>query len=256
MGIFDNHQTIKPEEVKINEENYFNNIDDIKKSRGVKILGYGRPATGKTHFALTALGVIYFMDTERSVTLLRSKFPDKKIFVLEVYETKPESGERDDVASYERILSAVNNLYLKNVEDCIIVIDSISDLWKLSQNYAKIKIFKKKPSERLNQQWDWGVINDLYNDIIKKLLHLNCDVILLARASQEYSGPGQAIDEWSPNCQKDTEYLMDVVLYFKKILKNKQPIFIVEIQKCRQKGEVIGQEYENLDMGKLKEILK
>src|SRR3990167_8041292 len=72
----------------------FSNIDEIQKSRGIKTLVYGRPATAKTHFSLTGIPPLYVIDSERAVTLLRDKFPEKKIFVLEAYESKPEEADR------------------------------------------------------------------------------------------------------------------------------------------------------------------
>jgi len=51
--------------------------------QGLKILVWGEPEVGKTHFALTAPEPVYVVDTEYGVAPVLRHFKHKRIFVYE-----------------------------------------------------------------------------------------------------------------------------------------------------------------------------
>lgn len=234
----------KDKEVKEQEKISFKPLSEAEEKRGLKIGLYGDFASGKTYFSLTAPEPIYIIDTEIGAAPLAHMFKGKDIQVLDVAE---ENGSK----SYEKIVEAVEFIsQQKNVGT--VVIDSVSDFWDFAQEYAKVNIFKIKPEQRLAQQWDWGIINKLYLGILLKLLKLPCNLILTARESEVYAGPGQPMGIYKPKWQKNTGFWVDFVLYqSKKIDKAGNTTFNSLIEKSRPVGQLMGNRYDNLDFKKL-----
>jgi hypothetical protein len=245
----------KIEEVK-EKPVLFEKLKDLKSTRGIKILSYGNFSTGKTHFALNSPGPVYVIDTENGSTPLADKFPDANI--VNICEMDNDNlNEKDDVRNLENFQKVVD--YLLTIPDNeigTIIVDSISDLWDWSQAYAKTKIFKIPIENRFQQQWDWQVPNKIYLKQLRKLINKNCNIIFCARAGEEYAGAGQPSGTYKPQCQKKTPYWVDIVLFHEVKYLNKQINFFAKIEKCRQKGTVIGKVIENPSLEKLNEVIK
>ncbi len=171
---------------------------------------------------------------------LSHTFANKDVRVLDVAET-------DATKSYEKIIKAIE--YIEAQENVgTIIFDSVTDLWEFCQEYAKVNIFKIKPEARLAQQWDWGVINKLYMNILMKFLRLDCNLILTARESEIYAGAGQITSQVKPKWQKTTGFWVDFVLHnTKKIDKFGKLSFNTTIEKSRQTASLMGKTISNLD---------
>lgn len=234
----------------------FKNLSQAKISRGIKILSYGNFSTGKTHFALNSDKPIFIIDTENGASPLADKFPDAKVINISNMDGD-DVDEKDEVNNYENFVNAVDYLCdLPDEQVGTIIVDSISDVWEWAQAYGKVKVFKLSVMDRLKQQFDWGIINKLYLKPLQKLINKNCNVIITARESETYNGPGQPSGRFEPKCQKKTPYWVDIVLYHEIKFMNKQIQFFARIDKCRQKGELIGKIIENPSIEKIKEMLK
>ena len=165
--------------------------------------------------------------------------------------------EKDEVNNFENFQEAINHLIsLPDDKIGTIIIDSVSDIWDWAQAYAKTKIFKIPVEQRFAQQFDWGVPTKLYLKQIQKLINKNCNIVLCARAGEEYAGAGQPTGKYKPQCQKKTPYWVDIVLFHEVRFINKQLQFQAKIEKCRQKGEIINKIIENPNLEKIKEMLK
>ena len=243
MGMWDVEKDVKEKE-EPTKEIEFKSLDDAKDKRGLKIGLYGDFGTGKTHFALTAPEPIFILDTEMGVTPLAHTFKGKDVRILDV-------AEKDGTASYQKIVEAVE--YISKQEKVgTIVLDSITDLWEFSQEYAKVNIFKIKPEDRLKQQWDWGQINRIYMKVLMKLLRIECNLIVTARESAIYAGAGQVTNQVKPKWQNSTGFWVDVVLHnTKKIDKLGKINFNSTIEKCRQSGELMGKMISGMNFEKL-----
>lgn len=242
----------KKEEPKIT----FKKLKDAKENRGIKVLSYGNFSSGKTHFALSSPAPVFVIDTENGASPLADKFPDAN--VINICEMEGgDTDEKDDVKNYENLQKAVDYLItLPDDQVGTIVIDSISDLWDWSQAYAKTKIFKIPIENRFQQQWDWAVPTKLYLSQIRKLISKNCNIILCARAGEEYAGAGQPSGSFKPQCQKKTPYWVDVVLYHQIKYVNRQIMFSAKIEKCRQRGDIIGKVIDSPTLEKIEELMK
>jgi len=234
----------------------FKSLSEVAENRGIKVLSYGNFSTGKTHFALSSPGPVFIIDTENGASPLAKKFPDAKVLNISNMGDN-DIEEKDEVKNFTNYMNAVDYLCsLPETETPTIIVDSISDIWEWAQAYAKIKVFKIGVDDRLKQQWDWGVINKLYLKPLKKLINKNCNLIITARETEAYDGPGQPSGRFQPKCQKKTPYWVDLVLHHEMKFINKQLQFQAKIEKCRQKGELIGRNIENPTIDKIKEMLK
>ena len=165
-------------------------------------------------------------------------------------------GEVDGTISFEKIQNAVDYILLKG-DAGTIIIDSVSDLWEFSQEYAKVKIFKIPVLDRLKQQWDWGKINYLYLNIIKKLINSNANVIFTARESEVYAGPGQLINIVKPKWQKSTGFHLDYVIHnIKRIDKMGNVNFVSNVEKSRSMKSLMGKNFDNLTFDELNKIVE
>jgi len=243
-----NNQTEVKEQDEVVNKIQFTSLGEAKDKRGLKIGIYGDYATGKTHFGLTAPEPIYIIDTEMGSAPLAHLFEGKDVKVLDV-------AEKDGTKSYQKIVEAVE--YISQQEDVgTVILDSITDLWEFSQEFAKVNIFKIKPEQRLAQQWDWGVINKCYMKVLLKLLRLECNLIVTARESEIYAGAGQPTNQVKPKWQKTTGHWVDLVLHnTKKIDKLGKTIFTTTVEKCRQSGEIMGKSFVGINFDGLEKEL-
>ena len=234
----------------------FKSLKDSIVSRGIKILSYGNFSTGKTHFALSSTKPVYIIDTENGASPLADKFPDAQ--VLNICSMEGEDvDEKDEVKNFENYQEAINQLIkIPDAEIGTIIIDSMSDIWSWAQAYAKTKIFKIPIEDRFKQQWDWGVPNSLMRKTVLKLINKNCNIIFTAREGEIYDGPGQPSGRYKPETQKKVPFYVDIVLHHEIKFINKMIVFQVKIEKCRQKGELVGKIVDNLSLDKIREMLK
>ena len=253
---WENQATEVKEQPKIVPKIEFKTLSEAKVDRGIKILSYGNFATGKTHFALSSTKPVFIIDTENGASPLADKFPDAKVINISNM-TNEDVEEKDEVNNFDNYQQAVDYLTkLPDDEVGTIIVDSVSDIWEWAQAYGKIKIFKIRVEDRLKQQWDWGIINRLYLKPLKKLINKKCNVILTARDSEVYEGAGKPSGRFEPKCQKKTPYWVDIVMRHEVRFINKQIQFQAKVDKCRQKGELIGKIMDNPSLEKIQEMLK
>lgn len=180
------------------------------KERKLKIGIYGDAETGKTYFSLTCPEPIYIIDTERGVTPLIHHFKNKRIYVFEVFE-ETSSGEYDPVECLHKVQKAVGAL--SSVKEGTVVIDSGSDLWDWCEAYMKEQVAEQA---RKMCQWDWGIANKVYHDILMKCTFLPTVFVITAQPKPIYSGPGQPTGEYIADWMKRTVFWLDVVIKLEK----------------------------------------
>jgi len=103
---------------------------EIIHKTGLKVLIFGEPEVGKTHFALTFPEPIFVIDTEFGVAPLLSKepFKNKDIRVFEACQLDVDTVEVDPIKSIEAVEQAITAL--QRVDKGTIVIDSATDIWQ------------------------------------------------------------------------------------------------------------------------------
>lgn len=240
-----------------NNKELFTALENAEKKRGLKILVYGDFSTGKTHFGLTGDGPVYIIDTENGVSPLSNKFPGAKVCNISSMNLDTDVEEQTEVENYLKLMEVVDYIVaLPEGEVGTIVVDSLTDIWSWCQAYAKIKKFKLSIDDRLKQQFDWGIINAMYNRIIMKLINMNCNVVLTARQNETYAGAGQPTGNFSPACQKRTPFFVDIVIYNMSRFTGGKFVFSSRFEKMRQKGDMTGKVIDDLSFKKLKDLIE
>lgn len=165
----------------------------IKKNNPLFLKGviYGDSGTGKTTFAFDFLqnsckirniNKAILIDTEDGWRWLKKHNQINNIEILEP-ETKLTKNNCLDV------FISISNL-LKTEQVACIIVDSISNIGEmladLTLENAKQKA--KKNGKILDdlRYTDWGEIRENQNEIISILKNLNCDILLVGRATSEY----------------------------------------------------------------------
>jgi hypothetical protein len=229
----------------------------MQDDRGLKILSYGDFSTGKTHFGLTGKGPVFIIDTENGSSPLGKKFPEARVLNISSMEFDGADEELPEVENYIKLEKAIDYLVaLPDNEVGTIVLDSLTDVWSWCQAYAKIKRFKLSIDDRLKQQFDWGIINAMYNRFIMKLVNKNCNIVFTARQNEVYAGAGQPTGQHTPACQKRTPFFVDIVLYHTCRLDSKGFQFNAKITKMRQKSTLLGKVIINPTFDKIEEMIK
>jgi len=244
--LFEQQQMEKTDEL-------FKPIEEVAPMRRLKVGVYGTYATGKTHFALTFPEPVYVIDTEFGTIPLRKKFQGKKIYVLECF-VQSEEGRADPIKSLALVEKAVK--LLSTVKNGTVVIDSVSDIWTWEELRMKEIISEKG---RDVYQFDWGIANRHYLDIIRALLSYPLNLVITAKTREVYDSEGKPTGMLEARWQKDTPYFVDVVVRMSKrfypISQDKLGIrYVSTIEKCR--AERIDAEVEDLTYDKLITVLK
>jgi len=246
-------ETVKTEPKKEDVSSLLIPLNKAAAKRGLKVGIYGGPGSGKTHFALTFPAPIIVLDTEIGSPALAKTFPEKDIKVVDVFQ-KGANGERDEVECFEKIKKVVDWV-TDNVKEGTVVIDSGSDLWKFVQTYGKVKIFNLSPEARLKYRFDWGKINNLYDQILSTLIHSELNLVITGKVTNKYDAAGQETGETQSRWQKDTEYQLDVTVeMIRQRLKDKN-VFYGIVDKSRINGELMGQKIDDISYDVLKEKL-
>ena len=256
----------KPAEIKRPE---FKRVIPTETSAKLKLALHGQEKVGKTRFIMSAKAPIYIIASEPGVLPLARLFPDKEIYVMDVYTPDPsEMFAVEATKTLENIENAVKILREKAWSDPgsvgTVGVDSVTDVWKWIQSWMKTEILKIDKTARVKQQWDWQYANDKYQNIVMQLLSLPCNVILTGQDKQEYvkDADGKWVPaDYIPRWQGQTGYWVDIIMAFSKI-KDKQgkTRYMAEIEDSRHMDEdlepLAGIQMENPTFDKLVEILK
>jgi hypothetical protein len=238
------------------------------KKRKLKIGIWGDTETGKTHFALTCPEPIYIIDTERGVEPLIKKFANKDIKICKIYPESGNAAEYDPIKYLEKAEKAINSL--QGLSEGTIVIDSGSDLWDWCEAYMKQQIAEQA---RKMCQWDWGIANDKYHQLLMKCVIADTVFVITAQPKPVYAGAGQPTGEYIADWMKKTRFWVDVLIRTEKrwmptpgsavpltsrdprLPQPKNVRYVAVVEKCRPERQ-FNLEIEDLTYDKLVEALK
>lgn len=249
------------------EGNAFSKLKQMSKSVGedgqknyINVGIYGKPKTGKTHLGMSAPGPVYFIDTESGTNPLEGKFKNREIYINSI-NVSEEDYSKDHVKSWEKFVEAVNTAVEAEDELDTVVVDSTTDIWSYVQNYCKVEIWGLAPEERLNQQWDWGDINQRYTNLIQKLMKADFNLILTAKAREEYGGAGDPTGNFEPKWQNKTSHWLDLVVYNEKDIQDDgstRTKSTVEASRYDLSGTdtIMGRQIEMMEWDDLEEVVQ
>lgn len=192
---------------------------------------YGLEGTGKTYTAMTASfegKTVVVVDTElRAEKKRQMLFDDKKVeiinsIVLGGFVTNPLSEGIDYKRTLAKLMSVLLEATKDPNKDLVIVIDSMSEVWKHVQLEGKQRLAKAGKVDldtfSLNQQFDWCTITDMHERIVllcRLITNTGKDVILTSQAKwiPEYVKKTKDIYATS---QKKLPFAVDVVVQFRR----------------------------------------
>jgi hypothetical protein len=129
-----------------------------------RVLGYGNPGTGKTHFGFTMPEPIFCIDTENKAHSITDKF-DKEIFLFEV------NNYDEAKNALNQSLDALEAYW--NEEDVrgTLMVDSMSNMWDWAQQKYMEMAYPGRDPHEVNFQSalqsgdsDWQSIKRLHNE--------------------------------------------------------------------------------------------
>lgn len=245
----------------------FKDIDKVEEGKGLKLVLYGKPETGKSYTAMSFPEPIYAIGTEYGIKKLRHHFPDKDIKLMECsvpYAEKPTDRKGnvidtpfnvDPETSLKQIEAAT--FALEKIKGGTIILDSVSDVWAWMTLYlgnTGERGVSKKTGEEYIKGSEWSKINEAFRVLVNRLNSLPCHMVLTAR-EKEYEG------EIGIKAGKDIEHFVDLSIHMEKLPK---PIPGQEgkytyvrqatIEKCRYQS-VNNLQIQDLTFDKLKDAI-
>lgn len=214
---------------------FFKRGKEVIHTQGLKIMVWGGPGVGKTHFALSAPPPIFVLDTEFGVAPLVRHFPDKEIYIAETAVLDEETDEPDAEKSIGQIEAAIATL--RDVEHGTIVIDSGTDIWGWLGGWVEQQARKrgKMTAADSPQRLEWGRANLRWRQLILRLMAKPVHFVITAQMQEEYDSRGQALGTYKPRIQKQTEHMCDLIVYIDKVYKkgSTKPVYEATLTKCR-----------------------
>ena len=227
-------QDEKKDQKILKPDDIFKPIKQAYKRKGLKIGIWGPPETGKTYFGLSAPPPIFVISTEQGVTQVAHHFPNKDIRIVETLSLKPDLEgvlQADPVESLENVEKAISSI--KDITEGTIVIDSLSDIWDWVQFWMEATaIGKDKRSDGGVFQWAYGRANERYKYLLLKCISRPTHFVGIARTKPIYAG-NQDTGAKDARWQKDTPFMLDIIIALKKILQGTTVSYMSTIEKCR-----------------------
>jgi hypothetical protein len=212
---------------------------------------WGQEKVGKTHFALTFPGPIYFFDFDLGAETVMPKFADKEVYYAR-YNTSLLS---DNIDTYQ----ALWNGFKSDLSDALasdggtIVFDSATQIWSLVQKVYLDKIMKRRESR--SQQvypFDYADANIAYEGLISAVKeNKDMNLVLTHRAREIYSNKGQRTGTYEAQQNSRTPYFVQWVV---QLYKDQQE-HIAKVESCRFGSEFEGITLKNLDYNGLTDLL-
>jgi len=261
----------------------FNNTEKIRDS--YLWLLYGASSSGKTYSALTFPGNTIIIDTEdRAEITKRECFKDKKIHIFKPKVLLDKVGKSGEVIDYTSSIDNLSNFILDLVKDIkdkkvnvkTVIVDSMSDVWNWTINWAMLKLVNKvnKNGSRkvdidmlhFNNQMNWFMPkNKHYNifQILKVLTNYGVNVVFTARnkeipdyvKAEKKSKMGKLYTESFSEkirCEKNLPFDCDIIVRQTLTSENKRMSLIEKSYKNGISNIII----EDLTYDKLMKVLK
>ena len=247
----------KKEAKVLKPDDIFMPIKDAYRRRGLKIGVWGEFESGKTFFGLSAPPPVFVISTEQGVTQVAHHFPNKDIRIVETLSLKTDLEgklQADPIESLENVETAVSAV--KDIDKGTIVIDTLSDVWDWVQAWMEITASsgEKRKDGGGVFQFAYGRANERYKYLLLKCISRPTHFVGTARHKPVYLG-GQDSGAKEARWQKDTPFLLDIVVGMKKVLQTGTVLYLSTIEKNRF-FRAFNATKEDLTFDKLVEMLR
>ncbi len=199
----------------------------------------GREKFGKSHFSLTAPGPIAYQDLDIGTEGVVEKFVKggKVIYHQEYgFQQMISEGEKDKgtyLELWNKFKSDYKDVLLSKVRT--VIIDTATEVWELLRMGSFGKLDHVMPHH-------YGPVNADYRALLRMAYNSNKNLLLLHKVKSEYIN-----DKRTGNYERagfsDTGFMVQVnVRCWRRLDENKQQVFGLTIDDCRQNADVNGME--------------
>ena len=189
-----------------------------------RILGYGNPGTGKTHFGFTMPEPVFCIDTENKAHSITNKF-DKEIYLFEA------NNYDEAVNALNQSLDALEAVYAGDVDEFsegtrgTIMVDSMSNLWDWAQQKYMEMAYPGRERNEVNFQSalqggndsDWQSIKRLHNERFReRMVKSSFNLYWTATSQEDYASILSGSDDppAKPNGEKNNLYKATELIHF------------------------------------------
>ena len=189
-----------------------------------RILGYGNPGTGKTHFGFTMPEPVFCIDTENKAHSITNKF-DKEIYLFEA------NNYDEAVNALNQSLDALEAVYAGDVDEFpegtrgTIMVDSMSNLWDWAQQKYMEMAYPGRERNEVNFQSalqggndsDWQSIKRLHNERFReRMVKSSFNLYWTATSQEDYASILSGSDDppAKPTGEKNNLYKATELIHF------------------------------------------
>lgn len=182
-----------------------------------RVLGYGNPGTGKTHFGFTMPGPIFCIDTENKAHSITDKF-DKEIYLFEV------NNYDEAMNALSQSLDALEKYQQEEDVRGTLMVDSMSNMWDWAQQkYMEMAYPGREPNEvdfksaLQSGDSDWQSIKRLHNERFRdKMATSDFHLYWTSTSREDYGAILSGSDDppAKPTGEKNNVYKATEVLHF------------------------------------------
>lgn len=181
-----------------------------------RVLIWGSPGVGKTHFGYTMPEPICIIDTEGKGHDIAHKFDDSDFYV---WQPNGYDGARDSLHEAMDVLDAY---FEQDGTRGTLVVDSMSVMWGWAQQKYVDKYYPGKDVDDVNftagfsgGESDWKKIKDLHNAQFRAVMvNSNYHLCWTAMREQDYSAAMEGDqDRMKPVGEKENVYKVDTILH-------------------------------------------
>jgi len=237
----------------------FTSLADLEDDKTLFVQVWATPKSGKSTFVVgnKRKGIpsfpkpIYILNYDLGLKeLVESVAPEDREGIYFV-DLVGEGTDLDEVQAY-RVLSRAESGILEAVKAIkatgqgTIAIDTITTHWELVQICELASA--KKNKEGKPYRYEYGNANARYRQTLMALKSIpGCNVVLLQYAKEVYDNQGQATGTFEPHGNKQTAHMAPITIQLYRDDKKKPPEYGGIITFCRQRQEIAGIPYRNIN---------
>ena len=183
-----------------------------------RVLAYGNPGTGKTHYGFTMPEPVFCIDTENKAHSITDKF-DKEIYLFEV------DNYDEAVNTLNQSLDALQKFWEEENTRGTIMVDSMANLWDWAQQKYMEMAYPGRDANEVDFQSalqggndsDWQSIKRLHNERFReKMVTSPYNLYWTSTSREDYGAILQGSDDppAKPTGEKNNVYKATEVLHF------------------------------------------
>lgn len=207
----------------------------IEQDHRWRVLVWGDPGAGKTHFLYSSPDPLVIIDTEKKAQDIAHKFDDKDVFLFQ-----PDNFE-EALEVLHQGLDVLDQYRTEKGVIGTIGVDSMTDMWEWAmrayarQYYPTTENFADAKSQFTTGfgkgESDWKIIKEMHNGQFRELMvESPYNLCWTAMAQDDYDAAMEGHqDRQKPAGEKKNEYQADTIIH---IDQDDQGVPVASLEKC------------------------